>query len=166
MTVPWEFFPPAPGTKVFAVDEEGKILGETEIQGVGQVPGADHTWLLRIRVPRDWATKVAGIRLSSKAEVEIPPEPLPISDEAIVCRCERVKASEIRKLIRQGVRDLNEIKAVTRAGMGACGGKTCRNLILRLFREEGVPPEEITDFVSRPLFLEVPLGLFAGMEEP
>jgi len=166
VTVPWEFFPPAVGTKILAVDEEGKILGDAEIQGVGQVAGADHTWLLRIRVPRAWAVKVAGVRLAAQAEVEIPPEPLPIPDEAVVCRCERVKASEIRRLIRQGVRDLNEIKAVTRAGMGACGGKTCRNLILRLFREEGVPLEEVTDFVHRPLFLEVPLGLFAGMEEP
>ncbi|MCK7482523.1 MAG: hypothetical protein M0C28_39425 [Candidatus Moduliflexus flocculans] len=31
------------------------------------------------------------------------------------------------------------MKAVTRAGMGACGGKTCTTLIQRLFREEGVP---------------------------
>lgn len=168
VTAPWEFGPDslAPGTTVLAVDVEGQVLGTAQILGLAQVPGADHTLLVRVAVPKEWATKVAGIRVPREEGKGVPAEPLPIPEEAIVCRCERVKASEIRALIRQGVRDLNEIKAVTRAGMGACGGKTCRNLILRLFREEGVPLEEVTDFVGRPLFLEVPLGIFAGMEEP
>jgi len=168
VTVPWEFGTDALGVgkAVLAVDSEGKALGSAEILGVSQVPGADHTLLVRLKVPKEWATRVAGMRVLQEEEAGIPAEPLPIPEEAIVCRCERVRASAIRALIRQGVRDLNEIKAVTRAGMGACGGKTCRNLILRLFREEGVPLEEVTDFVGRPLFLEVPLGIFAGMEEP
>jgi NAD(P)H-nitrite reductase large subunit len=80
----------------------------------------------------------------------------------IVCRCERVKAGEIRSLIRQGIRDFNEIKTITRAGMGACGGKTCTSIIKRIFREEGIPEEEVTDQTKRPLFMEVPLGTFAG----
>jgi len=48
--------------------------------------------------------------------------------------------------------------------MGACGGKTCTPLIRRLFREEGVPVSEVTPNVVRPLFVEVPLGIFAGTE--
>ncbi len=46
--------------------------------------------------------------------------------------------------------------------MGACGAKTCTALIHRLFREEGVPEKEIIDQSKRPLFMEVPLGTFAG----
>jgi len=61
---------------------------------------------------------------------------------------------------------VNEIKTVVRAGMGACGAKTCAPLIERLFREEGVAPTEVTPAVRRPLFVEVPLGVFAGVEEP
>jgi hypothetical protein len=57
---------------------------------------------------------------------------------------------------------MNEVKAVTRAGMGACGGKTCTALIKRIFREEGVPTDEVAEEVKRPLFIEVPLGTFAG----
>jgi hypothetical protein len=45
------------------------------------------------------------------------------------------------------------------------GGKTCGPLLRRLFREEGVPVDEVTDYVPRLLFVEVPLGLFAGAEE-
>ena len=85
-----------------------------------------------------------------------------VADDTIVCRCEHVTAGEIRALIRQGYRDINEIKTVTRAGMGACGGKTCASLIHRLFREENVPVNEITNPSKRPLFMEVSLGVFAG----
>ncbi len=87
-----------------------------------------------------------------------------MKDEMIACRCERVAASEIRQLIREGCRDMNEIKAITRAGMGACGGKTCAELIRQIFREEGIPAEEVTELVKRPLFVEVSFGSFAGVK--
>ena len=64
---------------------------------------------------------------------------------------------------RAGARDLNELKAATRAGMGACGGKTCPGLIKRLYREEGVKESELTGLTQRPIFMEVPLGAFAGV---
>ncbi|MDH4198085.1 MAG: (2Fe-2S)-binding protein, partial [Candidatus Aminicenantes bacterium] len=85
------------------------------------------------------------------------------ADDTIICRCERVTAGEIRRLIREGVRDINEIKAVTRTCMGSCGAKTCTPLIHGLFREEGVPDREVVDQPKRPLFLEVPLGVFVGL---
>jgi hypothetical protein len=66
-------------------------------------------------------------------------------------------------VIRSGFRDLNEIKAVTRAGMGACGSKTCNALIMRIFREEGIPLSQITTQTLRPLFVETPLSSFAGL---
>jgi len=88
-----------------------------------------------------------------------------LEDDTIVCRCERVTAGEIRGLIRAGYRDMNAIKAITRAGMGSCGGKTCTSLILRLFREEGIPLSEIEAPVKRPLYIEVPFRAFAGGEE-
>jgi len=51
---------------------------------------------------------------------------------------------------------------VTRAGMGACGGKTCTALTKRIFREEEVPTDEVAEEVKRPLFIEVSLGTFTG----
>jgi NAD(P)H-nitrite reductase large subunit len=86
-----------------------------------------------------------------------------LTDDMIVCRCERVTLAEIKAVIQSGVRDMNEIKALTRAGMGACGSKTCSDLIKRAFRELGVPPDEITENVQRPLFVEVPFGILAGV---
>ncbi len=153
------------GDRVEVLDTEGASLGEVEVVGVRALR-REHTVLVRVRAPRAIAKRIAGLRVQPP-EVGTPlPAPVtPIADDEIVCRCERVTAGEIRALIRQGCRDVNEIKAITRAGMGACGGKTCTALIHRLFREEGVPPTEITPNVKRPLFVEVPLGVFAGGPE-
>jgi len=123
--------------------------------------------LVSFTVDAATALKAIGIRTgraAGEAPVDIP-EKLPLADDAVVCRCERVTAGEIREQIRAGVRDLNQLKAVTRAGMGSCGAKTCRSMIWRIFVEEGIDLGTVTDRVDRPLFVEVPLGQFAGMEE-
>ncbi len=165
VTVPLEFSADvfSPGDKVVALDADGNALGEVEVVELREIPRNDRTRLLKLRVPEAWAEKVAGVRLQDPELVRPVDQPVLAAQEPkIICRCERVAEEEIRALIRQGVRDMNEIKAVTRAGMGACGGKTCRNLIKRLFVEEGVPLEDVTDFTERPLFTEVELGVFAG----
>jgi sarcosine oxidase subunit alpha len=76
-----------------------------------------------------------------------------------------VTLAEIKAVIQAGARDVNEIKGLTRAGMGACGAKTCASLIQRAFRELGVPLDEVTEGARRPLFVEVPLGVLAGLED-
>jgi NADPH-dependent 2,4-dienoyl-CoA reductase/sulfur reductase-like enzyme/Pyruvate/2-oxoacid:ferredoxin oxidoreductase delta subunit/bacterioferritin-associated ferredoxin len=85
-------------------------------------------------------------------------------EQTIICRCERVSKGRIVEMIRAGCRDMNQIKAVLRTGMGACGGKTCTELILGLFREEGVDLSEVRLPTSRPPEMEVPLGNFAGIK--
>jgi len=60
---------------------------------------------------------------------------------------------------------MNQIKILTRAGMGACGGKTCRPIIERMLRQAGVPENEITVSTDRPLFVEVELEKFAKGED-
>ena len=124
----------------------------------------DRTIAVRVKAPRTFAKQIAGIQIQEE-QVTVPMDHYVerISDDTIVCRCERVTAGELRELIRQGYRDINEIKAVSRAGMGSCGAKTCTDLIHRLFRDEGIPEAEIVDQINRPLFMEVPLGVFAGV---
>jgi NAD(P)H-nitrite reductase large subunit len=124
------------------------------------------TLLVQVRVDRPVAKRAVGIWVQ---EQQIEPmavyEKAPPPDEAIVCRCERITAGEIRAAIRSGVRDLNQLKALTRSGMGACGSKTCRPMIWRMFKEEGVDLGTVTDRVDRPLFVEVAIGAFAGTRE-
>jgi hypothetical protein len=59
---------------------------------------------------------------------------------------------------------MNQLKAITRAGMGACGSKTCRPMIWRIFQEEGIDLGTVTDRVDRPLFVEIPIGILAGAD--
>ena len=49
--------------------------------------------------------------------------------------------------------------------MGACGGNTCTELILRIFREEGVDLSDVAMPTERPLETEVPLAAFAGVNQ-
>jgi len=44
--------------------------------------------------------------------------------------------------------------------MGGCGGKTCAELLARIFRQEGIALDEVTPGTIRPLIAEVPLGTF------
>jgi Fe-S-cluster-containing hydrogenase component 2/bacterioferritin-associated ferredoxin len=168
VTIPYEF--PSEtigkGDTVTVLDTEGKVLGNVEVVKVRQPRFADRALLVRVRAPREIAKRIAGIRVQDPWVSEPLEETVGrISDDEIVCRCERVTAGEIVELIRAGVRDINYIKAVTRAGMGACGGKTCTNLIKRLFREEGVQLDAVKESTQRPLFIEVPLGVFAGVSD-
>ena len=154
------------GEKVTVLATEGEVLGTAEVISVRETPLSPGTLLVQVRAPKAYAKRIAGIRVQSPEVGKPLSETIArLSDDTIVCRCERVTAGEIRALIRQGYRDINAIKAITRAGMGACGGKTCTSLIKRIFREEGVPLSEVEGPVTRPLFIEVPFKTFAGAEE-
>jgi NADPH-dependent 2,4-dienoyl-CoA reductase/sulfur reductase-like enzyme/Fe-S-cluster-containing hydrogenase component 2/bacterioferritin-associated ferredoxin len=166
VTIPYEFSSETidAGDIVTVLDTEGKVLGNVQVSSVRAPRFSDRTLLVRVKAPREIAKRIAGIRVQDPWITESVGDTVErIEDDEIICRCERVKAGEIRELIRSGVRDMNHIKAVTRAGMGACGGKTCTNLIRRLYREEGVPLSEVKENTQRPLFMEVPLGVFAGV---
>ncbi len=145
------------------MDTEGAELGMLAVTNVQTMTAFDRTMLVQVQAPREYARRIAGIRFQESQITEPMTHYVEhVSDDTIVCRCERVTAGEIRALVRQGYRDMNEIKVVTRAGMGACGAKTCNPLIHRIFREEGIPGKEIADHTRRPVFIEVPLGIFAG----
>ncbi len=166
VTLPYEVWRErvAVGQKVPVTDVDGAILGYYPVVKVSSRKKYPGTLLVRVRVARAAAKRAAGIWVQDR-----PIEPMalyekaPPADEAVICRCERITAGEIRAAVRDGVRDLNQLKALTRAGMGACGSKTCRPMIWRLFKEEGVDLGTVTDRVDRPLFVEVPIGLFAGL---
>jgi sarcosine oxidase, subunit alpha len=157
------------GDTVRAVDADGMVLGDLEVVRVRAGRALGGTVLVKVRAPAEIAGRVAGIRLQGSEVGEPLERPVAaadgMDDAAMVCRCERVSARTVQALVRAGHRDVNEIKAVSRVGMGACGGKTCTALVERVFREEGVAPDEVTPAVRRPLFVEVPLGVFAGAPE-
>jgi len=149
-----------PGTEVVTVNQEGDTVGSGRIVAYKEHPDLDRRKLVMIEVPAADRLKVAGFRV--RPETVAVDAQIPGEEDPVVCRCERVRKSEIVREIRRGVRDMNQLKALLRVGMGACGGKTCSTLIQRIFCEEGVDLAEVTGFTERPLVAEAPLGVFGG----
>lgn len=58
------------------------------------------------------------------------------NSDMVVCRCEDVTLSEVLAAIRDGARAINDIKRLTRAGMGICQGCICEELLARILRAE------------------------------
>jgi NAD(P)H-nitrite reductase large subunit len=92
-----------------------------------------------------------------------------VDDDIIVCRCEDVTLGEIRRAISEGATTMDEIRRLTRAGMGPCQGRTCRLLIAsELARKTGKAVGEVTPSTFRPPMKPVTMGSLAepGEEEP
>jgi NADPH-dependent 2,4-dienoyl-CoA reductase/sulfur reductase-like enzyme/ferredoxin len=180
LELPWEFddaFLGQPGDTVQTVDMEGAPVGEGTVVAVRERDDQRQRRLLRLEVRWEDRLRVAGFTLplaggealsagvprgtvAPGGDASEKPE-----DDPIVCRCERVRRSTIVRAIRSGVRDMNVLKAVARPSMGGCGGKTCSELVMRIFRDEGVDPAEVTPGTHRPLVAEVPAGVLAGVQE-
>lgn len=172
VTLPFEQDPLSisEGDEIELTSNEGMSLGKATIKTIKKIKGyANGTSLLTVEVPREIAKLVSGLRLIETTQptpFELDTDdPEDLADDAYICRCERVTAGEIRALIRSGVRDINQIKAVTNASMGACGGKTCLNMIRRMYIAEGVPLSEVTETPVRPVFIEMPVRVLANLPD-
>jgi sarcosine oxidase subunit alpha len=160
------------GAIVRTVDADGADVGQGVIKKIKAAKSYDRRKLVTLEIPFEQRNDVAGFRPVPVAppcrhEGEANIEAVANVDgggDAVICRCSRVTKNEIVGEIRAGVRDLNQLKASLRTGMGACGGNTCTELILRIFREEGVDPGDVTPPTVRPLETEVPLRAFAGAD--
>ncbi|WP_034681492.1 (2Fe-2S)-binding protein [Caldalkalibacillus mannanilyticus] len=53
--------------------------------------------------------------------------------QTILCRCEEVTLLEVVDILKKYQCSSREMKLRTRAGMGICGGRTCRPLLDQLF---------------------------------
>ena len=152
--------------KIIVVSNDQE-LGEFKVHRTRILKEFPKTQLIKVKLPSEIAKQAVAIKLVESTYSE--PTEIYQKDftdnDIIVCRCERVSVGEIRKWIRSGVKDFNELKALTKVGMGACGGKTCTPLINRVFQEEGISIDDITPGTKRPLFIEVPMGIFALTKE-
>ena len=94
------------------------------------------------------------------ADVQETSADLADSDDLVICRCEEITRAEIKEAIRNGMRTLNGVKRITRAGMGLCQGQTCQRLVAQILTEElGLSAAEIDPTTARgpvrPLRFEV-----------
>ncbi|HYE82440.1 MAG TPA: (2Fe-2S)-binding protein [Clostridia bacterium] len=154
--VPYEFLPlPAEGSYVTGLDREGKPVCRAKVVKVLNTKVQDRTPVVSMAVPKELSMTVRCFSIEDF-----------YSDNTIVCRCEEVTLGEIRELIRKGYRSVDEIKRISRAGMGPCQGRTCRQLIMQeLASATGEKMSELRMSTFRPPAKPIKLGALAGGED-
>jgi NADPH-dependent 2,4-dienoyl-CoA reductase/sulfur reductase-like enzyme len=86
------------------------------------------------------------------------------SGDTIVCRCEEISASFLRKSIADGLREPNQIKSLTRCGMGPCQGRMCGTTVARIIAEElDISVEKVGLYRPRIPIKPVSLGAWADL---
>ena len=85
-----------------------------------------------------------------------------ITSETIVCRCEDVFRSEIDEAIESGARDLNQLKAWTRCGMGPCQGRTCSEAIEAILASKVGSRELAGQWTGRTPLRPIPIDQIIG----
>jgi NADPH-dependent 2,4-dienoyl-CoA reductase/sulfur reductase-like enzyme len=60
---------------------------------------------------------------------------VPRDDQTVVCRCEEVTAGEIRKALALGALGPNQLKSLTRSGMGPCQARMCGLTVSEIIAE-------------------------------
>ena len=73
------------------------------------------------------------------------------SNDPVICRCESVRLNQLRQAIHQSkVTTVNQLKKLTRAGMGPCQGRTCSKTVEKLLESEAGIPVGSEPYRSRP----------------
>jgi NADPH-dependent 2,4-dienoyl-CoA reductase/sulfur reductase-like enzyme/NAD-dependent dihydropyrimidine dehydrogenase PreA subunit len=150
------------GQTVKTTGMEGELVGTGKVSGMRKSKWQKKLILVSLIVSFKEADLVAGIQIKEPiTQKKISKVEEITDDEIIICRCERVTKKDLQDYIKKtGIRDVNAIKAALRVGMGSCGGKTCKDSIMRIFRELGIDIKDVTPFVERPFDQEVPLISF------
>lgn len=148
--LPLEFNLPDGAKDVFLVDNNGAKVGEGEIERVIPKPNKTNIAVVKaLRLESGSLTDVRGFILKENY-----PEPLKLvrcdadGSETYVCHCEDVSLKELLETLkgRQSI-TAQELKHVTRLGMGPCRGSRCLPRAKQVLRAHGI---EVTgDFTPR-----------------
>lgn len=86
-------------------------------------------------------------------------------DDTLVCRCEEVTAGQIRQAVREGHTDPNQVKFISRCGMGPCQGRQCAHAVAHIVADETKRPiSEQTPFRVRPPVRPISIAQLATLE--
>jgi bacterioferritin-associated ferredoxin len=85
---------------------------------------------------------------------------MPNEDTIYICRCEEVTIELVREWIARGYDTPEELKRVTRIGMGPCQGRGCTDMLVReIARMKGIDVNEVKAPSFRPPAKPVKIGL-------
>lgn len=149
------------GQEIYLVNNNGEKLGEGVIEKILLKPNKTNVARLKtFDIHGEELNKVRGFIIK-----EIYPKPLnfskleeKIESETYICHCDDVKLDDVLKVIgdRKYI-SIDEIKHITRLGMGACRGKRCIKRLKQSIAPYGI--EIIGDATPRaPLSNQVSMG--------
>jgi NADPH-dependent 2,4-dienoyl-CoA reductase/sulfur reductase-like enzyme len=86
-----------------------------------------------------------------------------IPDETILCRCEQVRAGELRAIAGlMGARELNRVKSYSRIGMGRCQGRLCGHVAAEILADKlGVTLDSVGRLRVQPPIKPVTVSMVA-----
>lgn len=119
----------------------------------------------RAKNDRKWMREELHIRPFLGAFFHIPGKMLRVPDDhTVVCRCEEVTAGQIRAAVADGHRDSNQVKFLTRCGMGPCQGRQCAEAVAHIVAAAGGESvREGGHYRGRPPVTPLTLGQLASL---
>jgi thioredoxin reductase/bacterioferritin-associated ferredoxin len=116
---------------------------------------------------RKWMQDDRHIRPFLESYFAIPQSVLATKEsETIICRCEEITAGEIRLAVEQGHGSSNDVKYLTRCGMGACQGRQCANAVAHIVADAGGQAVSVeSHFRGRPPVTPLTLQQLAGLRK-
>jgi len=118
-----------------AARHAGRIAGFEAARALGQISEEERNEAARN--DQRWMRDDLRVRPFLEARFHPPAELLSAPpDETVICRCEEINAGAIRTAIHAGHRDANQVKFLTRCGMGPCQGRQCDNAVSQIVARE------------------------------
>jgi glycine/D-amino acid oxidase-like deaminating enzyme/Fe-S-cluster-containing hydrogenase component 2/bacterioferritin-associated ferredoxin len=146
LTKNWLFLPienfVEENAEVFLVNNQGEKLGEGIIEKVLLKP--NKTNIARVKsltLSGEKLTEVTGFIQKEKfpESLSITPNLITLAAPTYICHCDDVEIEEILKAIgNRKMISVDELKHITRVGMGACRGKRCIPRVRQILRSKGV----------------------------
>lgn len=149
---------PSQAEAVRGEPSEGTVIKETVKESLGEVSDTDVEKIVNRVIARFRELK-GEVAPSSAPDREAAEEE---GADLVICRCEEITRGEIKAAIRNGMKTLNGVKRITRAGMGLCQGQTCQRLVIQILaRELGIPAGSVEPTTARAPVRPIPISAFA-----
>lgn len=161
--------------RLFAAGDGSFVAGAIAAQCKGELTGLEIAHCLGVIPDHERDALAAPLRRSLRSDA-LPrpfvdamyapaPGTLKFADDTVLCRCENVTVGQVREVVRQGATDLNEVKILTRCGMGPCQGRMCGPALAEVVGQElSRGPDRVGRLSIRPPLKGVSLGEIAEME--
>eukprot|EP00397_Hematodinium_sp_SG-2012_P012752 GEMP01012931.1.p1 GENE.GEMP01012931.1~~GEMP01012931.1.p1 ORF type:complete len:962 (+),score=219.09 GEMP01012931.1:137-3022(+) len=146
------------GKVIEVFGREGNVLGSFPVAHTRQ---HRNKTLVTVKIPQLLAMDANGIARRGKTEIKKTTCAVDIEDLGIVCRCESVNKEQIKSAGKRANNDMNQVKALTRQGMGQCGGFQCTHATAKLLGSQVTKSRNV-----RALNLEISLGQLTSSVVP